>query len=467
MGRKVSKINAIPRLPSFGNNIESKRKVAAYARVSTGSMEQENSLEAQVDYFQRFIQEHNTWHYIGIYTDDGISGVSAKKRDGFNKMIQDALGGKIDLIVTKSLSRFARNTVDSLVTIRKLKAANVEVYFQKEDIYTFDAKGEFLLTLLSSFAQEESRSISENVTWGYRKRFSEGIYRVSEKLMGYHTDHKAEPVIVEEEAAIVRKIYRLFLEGETSHSICKILENEKIPSPQGNQKWYTSTVENILTNERYAGDARLQKTYTIDYLTKKTKVNEGELPQYYVRDGHPAIISHEIFEAVADIIEHRKSLKKVYSSNTVYSMKLICNDCGSLFGRKIAHSNDKYRHYFWRCNHFYENHCRTGTINETILKKAFTDALRYLYSYYPQVIDDLTNILHISLSQERAANCIEHLSELSEEVWQDDLSWKILIESVIVTADNILLFRFIDKTLCEILYDKKHKETKISPQALN
>lgn len=219
--KKVTKIDATIKLASFDGGIVKKRRVAAYARVSTAAEEQETSLAAQRDYYEQYIKENKEWEFVGIYYDDGISGLSFRNRDGFNRMIKDALDGKIDLILTKSLSRFARNTVDTLTTIRKLKAANIEVYFEKENIFTLDSKGEFLITIMSSIAQEESRSISENVTWGTRKRFSDGKYHVPyDSFLGYEKGTDASLQIVEKEAAIVRLIYLTFVLFSLFSDIC-------------------------------------------------------------------------------------------------------------------------------------------------------------------------------------------------------------------------------------------------------
>ena len=212
-------------------------------------------------------------------------------------MISDALAGKIDLIVTKSVSRFARNTVDSLSTIRRLKENHIEVYFEKENIWTFDSKGELLLTIMSSLAQEESRSISENVTWGQRKRFADGKVSLPYKqFLGYEKGPDDIPVIVEEEAIIVRRIYSLFMAGKTPYLIAKALTADGIPTPAGKSKWGTTTVASILTNEKYKGAALLQKKFTIDFLDKKMKVNEGEVPQYYIEQSHQPIIDPEEFD---------------------------------------------------------------------------------------------------------------------------------------------------------------------------
>lgn len=222
----------------------SKRRVAAYARVSTDSDEQFTSYAAQIDYYTNYIQQHPEWEFVKVYTDEGISGLNTRHRDGFNEMIADALAGKIDLIVTKSVSRFARNTVDSLTTIRKLKEHGVECYFEKESIYTFDGKGELLLTIMSSLAQEESRSISENVTWGMRKRFADGkVSMAYSQFLGYEKGPDGTPVVNEKEAEIVRLIYRLFLEGKTPFGIRDALEAAGIPSPAGKSKWSVTTIK--------------------------------------------------------------------------------------------------------------------------------------------------------------------------------------------------------------------------------
>ena len=257
-----------------------KRKVAGYARVSTDFEGQLTSYAAQVDYYTKYIQKREDWEFVKVYTDEGISATSMTHRDGFNQMIADALDGKIDLIITKSVSRFARNTVDSLTTVRKLKEKNVEVYFEKENIYTLDSKGELLITIMSSLAQEESRSISENVTWGHRKRFADGKVSLPYKrFLGYRKGADGLPEIVPEEAEIVRQIYKQFLEGKSYYAIAKNLTDRGIPTPAGKEQWHIRTIGSILTNEKYKGSALLQKKFTVDFLTKKTKVNEGEVPQ--------------------------------------------------------------------------------------------------------------------------------------------------------------------------------------------
>lgn len=265
------------------------RRVAAYARVSTDMEEQASSYEAQINYYTSHIKSREDWIFAGMYSDEGISRTSIKRREGFQHMITDALAGKIDLILTKSVSRFARNTVDSLTAVRQLKDAGVEVYF--ENIYTFDSKGELLITIMSSLAQEESRSISENVTWGHRRRFAEGkaLFPYS-NFLGYTKNADGQIIIVEDEAKIVRRIYADFLAGKAPALIVKELTDEGVPTPKGKRNWSVSTVKSMLTNEKYKGDALIQKSFTVDFLTKKTKKNEGEISQYYVTNNHDGII---------------------------------------------------------------------------------------------------------------------------------------------------------------------------------
>ena len=236
-----------------------RRRVAAYARVSTDSEEQLTSYEAQVDYYTRFIQENPDWDFVEVYTDEGISAVNTKHRDGFNRMIRDALAGKIDLIVTKSVSRFARNTVDSLTTIRRLKEAGCECLFQKENIMTFDSKGELLITIMSSLAQEESCSISENVTWGQWKRFSDGKVSIPYgQFLGYRKGADGLPEIVPEEAEIVRRIYREFLQGKSTNAIAAMLTEEGVPTPGKRTVWQRATVESIPPSSSLGNGSRFR-----------------------------------------------------------------------------------------------------------------------------------------------------------------------------------------------------------------
>ena len=323
-----------------------KKRVAAYARVSTEYEEQVSSYAAQIDYYTKLIQASKEWEFVKIYTDEGISATNTKKRGGFNAMIKDALDGKIDLILTKSVSRFARNTVDTLTNVRKLKEKGVEVFFEKENIYTMDSKGELLITIMSSLAQEESRSISENVTWGQRKRFADG------KLM---------------------LPYKAFLGYKKGAN--------------GRKKWYTTTIESILSNEKYKGDALLQKAFTVDFLTKKKKKNEGEVKQYYVHGSHPAIIRPDVFDHVQKELKRRKSLYFGHKRNFL-SGKLICGECGSIYVPKTWHSTDKYRRVMWRCMKKYngKHKCPCKPISEAVIKENFIKVFNAIIDCKDEII---------------------------------------------------------------------------------
>lgn len=362
-------------------NTRARRRVAGYARVSTDSEEQLTSYEAQVDYYTKYIRSNPDWEFVDVYTDEGISAVSTRGREGFNRMIEDALAGRIDLIVTKSVSRFARNTVDSLTAVRKLKEHGTEVYFEKEGIYTFDSKGELLITIMSSLAQEESRSISENVTWGQRKRFADGKVTLPySSFLGYRKGPDGLPEIVPEEAETVREIYRLFIQGKTVNWIANHLTGKGIPTPRGKSKWQTSTIESILMNEKYKGSAILQKKFTVDFLSKKMKVNEGEVPQYIVEESHPAIIDPDQWQKVQDEMAVRKTKGRHHNSLSPFSAKLVCGDCGEYYGSKVWHSTDKYRRVIWQCNGKFKGERRCGTphLSEEDIKRLFLRAVARL-----------------------------------------------------------------------------------------
>ena len=392
-----SKINPITLTP-VGQ--VSKRRVAAYARVSTDSDEQYSSYEAQVGYYTNFIKSKPNWEFIKVYADEGISGTSTKRRDSFNEMIDSALNGNIDLIITKSISRFARNTLDTISITRKLKAKGIEVYFEKENLWSLDDKTEFLLTIMASIAQEESRSISQNITIGKRWSMKEGKVSFAYKnFLGYKkVDDKI--VIDEEQAEIVRLIYRMFLkEGKTCSGIAEFLKGEGIPTPSGKStNWTKNNIYSILTNEKYKGDALLQKKYTTDYLEHKLVKNKGELTQYYVENSHPAIIEKEIWEMVQTEMLRRSLLGAVYSGGSLFVSKLICGDCGKPYGKKIWHSTDKYAREIYRCNAKYSKkqpQCQTPNVTEAEVKEKFVKAYNLVMCDKKQVVEDTMAIIEL------------------------------------------------------------------------
>lgn len=383
------KVAMIPAKPQYDRSIklsEKKLRVAAYCRVSTELEEQESSYEAQVEYYTRKIAEIDNWKMAGIYADDGKSATNTKKRDDFNAMIKDALDGKIDMILTKSVSRFARNTVDSLLTIRKLKEKNVAVVFEKEGVNTLDGTGEILITILSSLAQEESRNISENTRWGVVRRFENGKMIVNHnKFMGYTKNENGDLVIVQEEAEIVRLIFRLYLEGYSAGKISQYLEKNGIKTATGQDRWYDSVIFKMLRNEKYMGDALLQKTYTVDFMTKKRVINKGIVPQYYVEDDHEPIIPKELFYRVQEELARRASMNKAaitrkknqrskFSSEYALTGLLLCGDCGQEY-RRVTWSRNGKKKIVWRCSNRLTNGTKNCKKSETLEEGALNRAV--------------------------------------------------------------------------------------------
>ena len=374
--RIIRRVDKLPQvLPDMPVPATPNKKVAAYARVSTASEEQLNSVEAQKDYFEKLILRHEGWILAGVYADEGISGTSLRQRKAFLQMIEDAMAGKIDLIVTKSISRFARNTVDTLNVIRQLKARNIEVFFEKENIYTLDSKGEFLITLMSSLAEEEARSLSENVKWGKRKAFADGKYSLPySSFLGYKKGSDNLPEVVPDEAQVVRWIYFLYLIGTAPTTIAKMLTEAGMPTPAKKSKWGETTIISILSNEKYYGAALLQKSFNPDYRTKKSQVNRGELPKYYNENDHEPIIPKDVFDKVQNGLKTRK---RGGESHTLFANQLYCSDCGSAYGPRIWHSTTK-RQTVWECIYSYRHGriCSSPHLYECLLIPIFRGIIK-------------------------------------------------------------------------------------------
>lgn len=441
--KKVTRVEFPAKLLSPSQSPPMKR-TAAYARVSTVKDSQENSLQSQQEYFTEYIRHHPDWVFAGMYSDDGVSGLSIRRRDSFNRMVNDALDGKIDLILTKSLSRFARNTVDALTTIRKLKAAGVAVYFQWENINTMDSTGEFLLTLMSSFAEEESRSISENVTWAVRHRYAQGIYHLPGLLLGYQRSQDCKIQVDEAGARIVRFIYLLALVGISSTDTCRILMEYNIPSPCGSEVWESKTVRSILKNEKYMGDAILQKQVTVDFLTKTSKPNEGEAPQYYVENGHPGIVSKSLWQ------EGQVKWTDAGRRNCTFSPfanKIICGGCGGWYGRKTWHSTT-YRDTVWECNHKKAGHtkCRCRHIYAEELDTAVRNSMQRLLQTHKHIIADCADLLEQTLGAvpAKARPALKDIAQGKLDIQIDALMIRILISEMLVTPKQNLVVRFLD-----------------------
>ena len=382
-------VTVIPARKRVGNTVTKEEKpklrVAAYCRVSTDSDEQASSYEVQVEHYTQFIQKNPEWELAGIFADDGISGCNTKKRSEFNRMIEECMAGGIDMIITKSISRFARNTLDCLKYIRELKEKNIPVFFEKENINTMDSKGEVLLTIMASLAQQESQSLSQNIKLGLQYRYQNGEVQVNHnRFLGYTKDEEGHLIIDPAGAEVVKRIYREYLEGGSLLQIARGLEADGILTAAGKLKWRPETLRKILQNEKYIGDALLQKTYTVDFLNKKRVQNNGIVPQYYVENSHEPIIPRDLYMQVQEEMARRANLhsgakrkKRVYSSKYALSSIVYCPKCGEIY-RRIAWNNRGKHSVVWRCCARVEHgpdQCDAPTIQESDLQAAVVKAI--------------------------------------------------------------------------------------------
>lgn len=336
--------------------------MAAYCRVSSSSDEQLGSYYAQVDYYSRYIQSRPDYTLVDIFADKGISGTDINKRVAFHRLMQVARTGQLDMIITKSLSRFGRNTLDCLKNIRELKALGVDVFFEKENIHTLHSDGELLLSLISAIAQNESFNQSENVKWGIRRQYERGhIHSIpSGKFLGYKKDEKGNLVIDDAQAAVVRRIYQAFLDGFGTYQIAKVLTKEQVPMAFGGKEWCLSHIQKVLTNEKYQGDTRFQKTYNADYLTKRRAKNNGELPQYYLQDTHPPIIDRLTWSLVQLEFERQKQfvdahyMDKYHYASSEYPLsgKIFCHECGHAMVMRESKRRVDLGQNYWVCKRY-------------------------------------------------------------------------------------------------------------------
>lgn len=413
-----------------------KLRVAAYCRVSTDTEEQATSYEAQVAHYTEYIQKNSEWELAGIYADDGISGTNTKKREEFNRMIEDCMAGRIDMVITKSISRFARNTIDCLQYIRKLKEKSIPVFFEKENINTMDAKGELLLTIMASLAQQESQSLSQNVKLGLQFRYQAGKVQVNtNRFLGYTKDADGNLVIVPEEAAVIKRIYREYLDGASLQDICNSLMADGILTGAGKAKWIPSTVRKILTNEKYIGDALLQKTVTTDFLEKKRVINYGIAPQYYVEGSHEAIIPKDKFRRVQEELVRRANLykgdrRRVYSSKYALSSICTCENCGDVY-RRIAWNNRGKHSIVWRCcsrvNGGKKN-CDSPTIKEEYLQQKVVEAVNIMWGRDTEAIKKLQELTLQSMDLFGS----EELESINQELYSKE---KELFDKALANLD--------------------------------
>lgn len=401
---------------------EKKLRVCAYARVSTDQLDQQNSLSAQVEHYTTLINNNPAWTFAGIFVDQALSGKSKAKRHEFMRMVQDAENKKFDLILTKSISRFARNTRDCLETVRKLKSIGIGVFFEKESINTLSAESELMLTILSSVAEEELVSISQNMRWAYQRRFKQGKFSISTKrFLGYDKSKQGNLVINEEQAAIVRRIFTDYLSGLGVSKIAKGLDGMRNIS--GNFKWASSAVLDILKNEKYIGDAILQKTITRDF---KKKRNKGEVPMYYVKDSHPPIIYREDFEKVQELLAQRARSKSnregdrdKYRNRYAFTGKIICGHCGKTYKRHLDNCGNVAESISWICTSYIidgKNSCGVGRVKDKTLKRLFVRVFNRLYSERIKLLGDYkTKLKTEKFDQERIVQLDEEIESLIQQ----------------------------------------------------
>lgn len=453
-------------------------RVAAYCRVSTDDEEQKTSYEAQIGYYTEKINSNPEWQMAGIFADEGISGTQAQKRPEFLKMIRLCRQRKIDVILTKSLSRFARNTVDSLGYIRELRALGIAVISEKENINTLTAESEMLITIMSCFAQAESESISKNVSWGVRQSFKNGNVPMQyARLLGYRKGHDGNAEIIPEEAEVVKEIYRCYLDGMSMNLIADRLNEKGLTTKGGSSPYRKTVVQRILTNEKYTGDALLQKTYVTDCITKKTRKNNGELPMYLVKNHHEPIISRTNFNRVQEEMARRSAKRTIadkltktgqgkYSAKYALSELLICGECGEHY-RRVTWTAKGFKEIKWRCVsriQYGKKKCHSSpTIDEYALHRAIVSGV----NDFCTVKDDVAKALRESITEVLDPNQNGSIQAAQQRIDELARNMDELIELATVpeTAENAMsgIAKFSEemKMLREFIEIEKAKQTEV------
>lgn len=448
-----------------GTIINGKLKTCAYARVSSDSEDQKNSYESQLKYYKTKINSNPLWEFVEVYADEAISGTLDYKRDNFMRMIQDALEGKIDLILTKSVSRFARNTVDSLKYIRKLKEKNIGVYFEEEGINTLEMSGELLITILSAVAQQESETISSHVLLGLKMKKERGEIIAFSKCLGYKYNYETKTMeINKEEAEIVKYIFNRYCEGIGATNIAKELTKSKYKTPRGSNEWCESTIRGILKNEKYKGDVLQGKTFTLDPISHKRLSNMGEVDKYYTENHHEAIISKEIFDKAQKILNTRCGTRQKgkrrnnLSMKYPFSSKLYCGFCGTVLVRRNLYPNTNYSKRVWHCMRYVKEgkkYCpRCKVIGEEIIEDCFMEAYKILCYDNKEIINKFLNRVDSVIKENNSEILIHKL-----EMQKDEINQKL----------NKLLELTMDGTIDNSIYKNKKEEfskeiTKIEEQ---
>lgn len=468
--RTVTVIPAKPQLNQQG--VKRQLNVAAYCRVSTEEEEQQSSYEAQCTYYTDKIMGNPDWNMAGIYADEGITGTSTKKRENFNRMIRKCRQKKIDLILTKSISRFARNTVDSLKYIRALKELGIGIIFEKENINTLDTDTELIITFMSAFAQSESESISANVRWGKKQAMKQGKvnYPIG-KLYGYQTSAAGETGIVLEQAEVVRRIYDRLIAGDSLRMIRDALNADGIPAKEG-KPWRESTIRGILTNEKYCGDVLMQKTFKTDVMSGKIQKNTGQLPMYLIHNNHPGIVTRETFQKVQAEMARRSAGKSpsrknastgrsCYTSKYALSERLFCGECGTRYQRCSWHRNDKLR-VVWRCVSRVEygtRYCHNSpTMDEGPLQRAIMAAVNSVMA--PQ--EKISGLISDAALEEtvKAPGCTLTLGDINRRLEELGEEFDTLFQQADSAETNTVRFREIANEMASL----KEQREKLSAQ---
>ena len=468
-------IPANPMLAPTGRPKNTRERVAAYCRVSTDEADQLNSFEVQQEYYEKKISETAEWTHAGIYADEGISGTSMEKRTQFMRMLRACKQGKIDRILCKSISRFARNTLDCIDTIRELKSLGIAVYFEKENIDTLEQQSEFMMTLYSGFAQAESESISANVRLGKRMGFAQGkvIFR-TDTMLGYIKDADGNPIIEPNGAATVIRIYASYLAGMSLGEIRNELMADNVPTAKGVKGWSAEVIRSILTNERYTGDALLQKWYKPDCLTKKCVRNNGELPQYYVENNHEAIISKELFNRVQSEMARRANKKKMlspdgerlrgkYSAKYALTERLVCGECGTNY-RRCTWTQNGVKRIVWRCIsrlEYGKKYCKhSPTMDEYKIHDAIVRAINTITENKDEILDAVTEAVRTAFDVNSKDTSMAELKQ----------QWENLNDVINNMVDKLcsgdLSESDLDKQLLEKSEEKERLEAAIRTRAL-
>lgn len=437
--KKVTKIDKIQ--PSKA--AKRKLRVAAYCRVSTDSDAQLESLETQKMHYENYINSRDDWEFAGLYFDEGITGTKADKRPKLMRLIDDCKAKKIDFVITKSISRFSRNTTDCLSLVRTLLNLNIPVYFEKENINTGSMESELFLSILSGLAEGESTSISENNKWGIKKRFENGTYKLGYVPYGYRWEN-GEIIVDPEQAVIVKRIFSELLAGKGTDAIAKSLNSENVPTKKGG-RWTSTSIRGILTNEKYTGDCIFQKTYTDSNFNRHR--NDGQLDQYYVTDHHEAIISHEDFDAAAALIEQRANEKGIlrgsdkYQQRYAFSGKIICGECGDTFRRRI-HSSTYGKYPAWVCNtHLADtSKCSMLYLRDDDIKLAFATMMNKLIYCHKLVLKPYLESLQANTSDEAFLRIQQLEILLEQNAEQRETLHKLMaqgyIDQILFTQEN-------------------------------